>query len=250
MKQSGIQVPLACLFTDFGEAGPYMGLMEAALIRHCPDARVIRLMSDAPAFAPDAAGRLLLALVPWLPDGCALVGVVDPGVGGARRPLLLEADGRAYVGPDNGVFAAVARRADKLRVWRLETRPFRLSASFHGRDLFAPAAGAWLAGHPPLAEPVEPQTLEGWDRPLVRQEVIYIDHYGNAVTDIPGDAVALDVELEVAGRRLERARTFSDVAPGAAFWYVDSLNRVEIAVNRGSAARLLGLDVGSPVVLV
>ncbi len=239
--------PLACFFTDFGEAGPYTGLMELALLEACPEARVVRLLSDAPAFEPLAAGVLLAALLPWLPPRCALVGVVDPGVGGDRRPLLLELDGRLLVGPDNGLFAPAVARSKRVRVQEIDTAAFRLSASFHGRDLFAPAAGRWLAGRSVEGRPLAPEALEGHGLPAEQWRVIYIDRYGNAMTGILGDRLEPDRRLLAGGRVLGCARTFSDVAPGEAFWYVNSLGLVELAVNRGRADEALGLVVGSPV---
>src|SRR5262249_47000472 len=134
------------LFTDFGAAGPYVGQMKAVLCREAPAVPVIDLMADAPACEPKSSAYLLAALAPWLSAGSVCLAVVDPGVGGRRAPIVVEADGRRFVGPDNGLFELVARRAAAAQAWEIAWRPPQLSASFHGRDLFAPVAGRLAAG--------------------------------------------------------------------------------------------------------
>src|SRR5271165_4542415 len=129
---------LIALFTDFGLAGPYTGQMKAVLLRDAPGIAVVDLFADAPAARPQPSAYLLAAYAAWFPAGTVFPCVVDPGVGGPRVPLIIEADGRWYVGPDNGLFELVLRRAAKARVWRITFEPVSLSASFHGRDLFAP----------------------------------------------------------------------------------------------------------------
>jgi len=241
------RAPTVWFFTDFGTEGPYLALMESALLAHCPGARVVNLMADAPAFAPRPAARLLAALLPWLPEDALVVGVVDPGVGGRRRPLLLEVDGRRFIGPDNGLFAGPINGGREVRAWEIDIGGFRLSASFHGRDLFAPAAGRLLAGEQLGVKETAVEGLEGHGWPAELAEVIYIDHYGNAMTglDAPSEAAP---RFRVGGHLVERAGTFSEVPEGTPFWYVNSLGLVEIAVNRGRADRLLGLEVGTPVI--
>ena len=128
------------LFTDFGPAGPYLGQMEAVLRINAPGVDIINLVSDAPAGDPRLASYLLAALAADLPEGNVFLCVVDPGVGGERLPVALEADRRWFVGPDNGLLNTVAVRAKRV-AWQIITWwPERLSASFHGRDLFAPVA--------------------------------------------------------------------------------------------------------------
>jgi|AGTN01.3.fsa_nt_gi Uncharacterized conserved protein len=245
-----MQRPIA-LFTDFGMAGPYLGQMKAVLAKAVPAAPVIDLMADAPAFDPRASAYLLAALVPEMPERCVVLAVVDPGVGGARRPLVAEADGRFLVGPDNGLFEPLLRRAGQARTWEIRWQPQRLSASFHGRDLFAPIAARLARGDSPEAagcEAVEPPRLPHWPDDLA--EIVYVDHYGNAMTGLRADAVPGTARLRVGEQVLACADTFSAVAPGRAFWYRNSVGLVEIAVNRGRAADALpGLSVGSAVVL-
>src|SRR6516165_12683945 len=128
------------LFTDFGLHGPYTGQMKAVLHQTAPGALVIDHFADAPVGNPKASAYLLAVYASWFPPGTVFLCVVDPGVGGARPAIILEADDRWYVGPGNGLFELVQRRAAKARSWEITWKPERLSASFHGRDLFAPVA--------------------------------------------------------------------------------------------------------------
>ena len=235
------------LFTDFGHAGPYVGQMHGVLAEAVPGIPVIDLMHDAPRHDPRRAAYLLAALTDRMPAGSVCVAVVDPGVGGDRPPVVLEADGRRFVGPGNGLLEPVARRAGDSRWWRITWRPSVLSASFHGRDLFAPVAGRLAAGAEmaALAEPCAGGGGADWPDDLA--EVVYVDGFGNAMTGLRAAAVDDGAVLLAGGRRLTRAETFGAVHEGAAFWYANSLGLVEIAVNCGSAARDLGLAVGSGV---
>lgn len=235
-------------FTDFGHEGPYLGEMRLAIAAHGPNLAVIDLMADAPEFDPMASAYLLAALLPRLPAQAVVLAVVDPGVGGEREPLVVEADGRLLVGPDNGLFEPTMRRAGGLRCWKIVWRPDRLSATFHGRDLFAPVAARLALGTPPEEAGCEAMPWPrrpGWPDDLAR--VIYIDRYGNCVTGLRAERVRPDARIVAAGQVLARARTFSDMPAGTAFWYANSSGLVEIAVARGSAASALGLSVGSLV---
>ena len=181
------------LFTDFGLAGPYTGQVLAVLQREAPGVPAISLFADAPAGAPKPSSYLLAAYAAWFPAGTVLLCVVDPGVGGERRALILEANGQFYVGPDNGLFEIVLRRATPAAQCREITwRPALLSASFHGRDLFAPVAARLARGEPSsaMARSAAPQRFADWPDDLA--EIVYIDHYGNALTGMRGAAVAAD----------------------------------------------------------
>jgi len=232
------------LFTDFGRDGPYLGQMRAVLARRAPEVPVIELLSDAPAFDARASAYLLAAYAREFAKGDVFVCVVDPGVGGARAPLVVEADGRWFVGPDNGLLAVVARRALSAQAWEIAWRPERLSASFHGRDLFAPVA-AELAGGTLL--PSRPRAVPGEDWPDDLARIVYVDGFGNAITGLRAEVLGAGDRLCVGELRIARARTFSDVAPGEAFWYENANGLAEIAVNCGRADRVLGLRVGSEV---
>ncbi len=236
------------LATDFGL--PYIGQMKAALRKRCPATPIIELFTDLPSFDIQAAAYLLPAYLGDFDPPCVFLCVVDPGVGGARAPLIIEADGHWFVGPDNGLFAPLVRRAAAARVWQITWRPSVLSATFHGRDLFAPVAARLAATLPrpnpaTLAEATEiaGRPGESWPPDLAR--VIYIDGFGNAMTGLRAATLDADAVIDITGHTLSRARTFSDLAPGAAFWYENANGLVEIAANQANAARNLGLRIGT-----
>jgi len=203
------------------------------------------VLHDAPAFGIEPAAHLLAALAREYPADAVFVAVVDPGVGGRRDAIATEIDGRHFVGPDNGLLSVLWQRARRRKCWRIAWRPERLSSSFHGRDLFAPVAAALATGRVPhgwLAPKAQPDVLLPADD-LAR--VIYIDHYGNAVTGLRFTGAR--ATLRVGRRRLAYARTFEEAR--GAFWYENSMGLVEIAAPRSSAARELRLKVGAAVTL-
>jgi S-adenosylmethionine hydrolase len=234
------------LFTDFGLSGPYTGQMKAVLHREAPGVPVIDLFADAPVANPAASAYLLAAYAEWFPAETVFLCVVDPGVGGKRPAVIMEADGRRYVGPGNGLFELVQRRAGKTRSWEIDWKPEQLSASFHGRDLFAPVAAMLARGEPVPGKPCD-EFVRRPDWPDDLAEIVYLDHYGNAMTGLRAAMLPPDAKLVAAGRMLERARTFSDRSPGSAFWYQNANGLAEIAVNEGRADCELGLAIGSPV---
>ena len=252
------------LFTDFGLQGPYTGQMKAVLHQMAPGISIIDLFADAPAGNPKASAYLLAAYAQWFAAGTTFLCVVDPGVGGARPPVMLEADRRWYVGPGNGLLELIERRAATARSWDIDLKPRRLSASFHGRDLFAPVAAMLARGEPPPGGPRKDDADRRREWPDDLAEIVYVDHFGNAMTGLRAATLAPNAKLAAAGRAvrsmvlgkaaagrvLERARTFGDGPPGAPFWYENSNGLAEIAVNQGRADRDLGLAIGSPVEIV
>ena len=238
------------LFTDFGLHGPYTGQMKAALHRMAPGIPIIDLFADAPVANPKASAYLLAAYAAWFPTQTVFLCVVDPGVGGTGPSIFLEADGRWYVGPGNGLFELIQRRARETRSWDIDWKPKHLSASFHGRDLFAPVAAMLACGDPLPGRPRYDGADRRADWPDDLCEIVYVDHYGNAMTGLRATVVPPGARLTAAGRVLDRARTFSDLPPGAAFWYENSNGLAELAVNQERADRDLGLAIGSPVEIV
>jgi S-adenosylmethionine hydrolase len=237
------------LFTDFGLDGPYTGQVNAVLQREAPGVPVIQLFADAPTGQPKPAAYLLAAYADWFPPGAVLLCVVDPGVGGDRRAVIAESGGRIFVGPDNGLFELVLRRGAQPHLWEITWQPASLSTSFHGRDLFAPVAARLAHGTAPndLAKSIEIVTRRDWPDDLA--EIVYIDHYGNALTGLRGDRLVASARLHAAGRVIAPAKTFSAVPAGEAFWYVNSNGLVEIAVNSGRADTALGLAIGTPIAI-
>ena len=235
------------LFTDFGLAGPYTGQMQAVLQRDAPGIPVVSLFANAPAGQPQPCAYLLAAYAAWFPPGTVLLCVVDPGVGSDRRAVIAEADGRFYIGPDNGLFELVLRRAARPRMWEIGRTPAPLSVSFHGRDLGAPVAARLARGDPIeiLGRPVAIEPRPDWPDDL--PEIVYIDCYGNALTGLRGEGVNPKAKLRAGGKAIAPARIFSAVPPGQAFWYVNSNGLAEIAVNCGRADTALKLRIGSPL---
>jgi len=237
------------LFTDFGTEGPYVGQMKAVLSEAAVAVPVVDLMHDAPAANPKPAAYLLAALLPALPRDAVILAVVDPGVGGPRTPLVARLDGRTLVGPDNGLFAPAAMGAEEAAWFEITWRPASLSASFHGRDLFAPVAARLALGESidDVAAAVAPRVGGDWPRDL--PEVVYIDRFGNAMTGLRAGSLREGRVISLKNIQIPWARTFSDVEPETAFWYENSSGLVELAVNGGSAAKALGLAIGTQVSL-
>jgi S-adenosylmethionine hydrolase len=237
------------LFTDFGSADLYVGQVKAVLHEAAPASALIDLLNDAPSFNVRAAAHVLAALALRLPAGAVTLAVVDPAVGSARDAIALEADGRWYVGPDNGLISVVAARARQTRCFPLSWVPPPQSVSFHGRDLFAPAAARIARGDVDWSGLRAKQRLDVDLGDGDLSEIIYIDHYGNAMTGARAANVDRASCIEIGARSIRHALVFSEAAPGALFWYENSIGLIEIAANRASAASLLGLCVGWPLVL-
>jgi len=240
---------LIAIFTDFGLTGPYHGEMHAVLAAAGVKQPTIHLMADAPAYNPRAAAYLLSALASGMPEGSLFISVVDPGVGSERRPILVRDSGQWFVGPDNGLLSQVARRSGKGKVELIEWRPPKLSASFHGRDLFAPVAASICRQEYIPGRSISLDSMVGAEWPKNLPEIIYIDGFGNAITGLSAFSCSRHETLFVAGVDISHAKTFSDVAVGTAFWYENSSGLIEIAVNQGSASKQLDIRIGSVIEL-
>lgn len=237
------------LFTDFGEVGPYAGQIKAVLAREAPGVDVVDLLHDAPAFQARPSSYLLATLIDVFPTETVFICVIDPGVGGDRAAIVVEADGRWFVGPDNGLFEIVMRRANDVMAWNITWRPDSLSASFHGRDLFAPVAAMLAKNLDPPGDPVEIASLRRTDWPDDLAEIIYIDNFGNAMTGLRARGLGTKSRLEAGDHTTERFRTFSELPSGAAFWYENSSGLAEIAVNQGRADQILSLGIGDRIIV-
>jgi S-adenosylmethionine hydrolase len=236
--------PMLVLFTDFGLHGPYVGQMKAVLAQSAPTLPVIDLLHDAPTFDARASAHLLAAYAPSFPAGTVFLCVVDPGVGDAqRKPVMVHIDGCWFVGPDNGLFDVVAGRGQVVQWWEISWRPDVLSPSFHGRDLFAPVAARLARGESPPGVKMPARKTDAEDYAVV----LYIDHFGNAITGLRATHLGAKTKLKVGDHTLARARTFSAVALGQAFWYENANGLAEIAVNQGHAAQALGITIGDAV---
>ena len=252
--------PLVTLTTDFGAGSGYPAQVKAVLLSALPEARIVDVSHEVPAFDLLAGALLLEACVPWFPREAVHLAVVDPGVGTVRRALcVVDPEGRRLVGPDNGLLTPFLGPGAAVR--ELVTGPLLpapRSATFHGRDLFAPAAahlargGAPEALGPELRDPVRlpwPAAVRAGDE--LRGEALRADGFGNLVTSIRVADLTGPVTAAFAGGRPARfVRTFGEGAPGELLALVGSGGRVELAVREGSAAAALGATRGIPVRLL
>ncbi|CAN7726229.1 SAM hydrolase/SAM-dependent halogenase family protein [Mesorhizobium sp. LjNodule214] len=222
------------LFTDFGLHGPYTGQVKAVLHQMAPGIPAIDLFSDAPVGNPKASAYLLAVYAQWFPAGTVFLCVVDPGVGGTRPSVIVEADSRWYVGPGNGLFELIQRSAAETFSWDIDWKPERLSASFHGRDLFAPVAAMLARGERPPGRPRRDEADRRRDWPEDLAEIVYIDHFGNAMTGLRAARLPAGARLAAADRVLDGATTFSNRPPGTAFWYENSNGLAEMRSIKGA----------------
>jgi S-adenosylmethionine hydrolase len=242
---------LLTLTTDFGAGSGYPAQMKGVLLAALPEAGIVDVSHEVPRHDVLAGALLLEACVPWFPRGAVHVAVVDPGVGTSRRALCaVDPEGRRFVAPDNGLLTAFL--GPGARAWALApggALPPPRSATFHGRDLFAPAAALLARGEEPasLGPPVPDPVRLAWPHAdvgegEVRGETLAADPFGNLVTSVrEGDLAGGEVvRVEVGGRAARWVRTFGEGGPGELLALVGSGGRVEVALREGSAAALLG----------
>jgi len=231
------------LTTDFGLRDGYVGAVKGVLSRSAPGGtQVIDIAHDVPPGDIAHAAWVVATACREFPDGTIHVVVVDPGVGTARRAVIVRAYHMMFVGPDNGVFAYLGKRYGRAIAARAGAAP-----TFHGLDVFAPAASE-------LARGLDVETLERvelvgalpWgSRPPGEGRVVHVDHYGNLITDLPPEEAGK--EVAIVGRRLPLRRTYEDVAPGELLAYVGSARTIEIAVRDGRADRMIDAPRGTRI---
>ncbi len=262
--------PLLGLLTDFGTRDGYVGVMKAVILSIAPATPLVDITHEIAPQDIEGAAWTLGSAWRYFPAGSVLLCVVDPGVGSARRAVALEAHGRIFVGPDNGLFTYPLqdeRIADApLRCVRLDNTRYHLpqpSVTFHGRDIFAPCAAHLAAGVAlsALGTAIEPASLTQLPillRPVWRGSdlvgrIAAIDHYGNLITTIAGEQARLvleqpDVRLRVAEREIQARATYFAAGPaGEPFFLRDSSGALAIVVRNGSAAQALGAKRGDDV---
>ena len=242
---------LITLLTDFGTADSYVAEVRGVLLSQVHGVGLADITHEVPPGDVRAAQYILGRVWRRFPQGTVHLAVVDPGVGTARRALAAQAAGHFFVAPDNGLLSFLPADAHFVAL----PVPAGAAPTFHGRDLFAPAAGQLALGASlshlghPIADPVrDPLPAPRHDGAAVVGEVIYVDRFGTLISNIPGAAVEPGVRIRVAGTEIGvLRRTFGDVARGQLVAFVGSGGTVEIAVRDGSAARLLGVGVGAEV---
>ena len=246
--------PIVGFVTDFGLADGYVSELYAVVLAHCPEARLVDISHQIPPGDIRSGAFVLWRAASRFQAGTVFVAVVDPGVGSGRQAVIVRSHGKYFIGPDNGLLARVVDWRGKYEVRLLKSSGANISPTFHGRDLFAPAAGRLAAGEPfaemgrqgkfrdtiPSAEPSQrAKNMEG--------EVIYIDSFGNIVTNLPAGLVGT---LSLPGmRQIKQISCYEAGEPETPGWLVGSADLVEIAVKGGSAAQLLNAGIGDPVVM-
>ncbi len=258
-------VPVITLTTDFGLSDHYVGTMKGVILGIAPTARVVDLSHEVSAFRVSSGGFVVAQAYRYFPPKTVHVVVVDPGVGSARRPILMEAAGQYFAGPDNGVFSMVFSREPGHRVRAITAEKYRLSPvsqTFHGRDIFAPAAAHLAAGVPPARFG---KLIDDYLRPLSDKPVrtarrgwtgaiLHVDRFGNLITNFEFEEFpqigAGRFEMQVGLQNVRQfVNHYAESPPGEACLLVGSSGYLEVSVNQNSAARQLGCGAGAPVEL-
>ncbi|EHJ48019.1 protein of unknown function DUF62 [Solidesulfovibrio carbinoliphilus subsp. oakridgensis] len=257
------QAPLIALLTDFGLSDPYVGQMKSVLLSAAPGVALLDISHDVAPQNLAQAAFFLAATVPWLPPGAVAVAVVDPGVGTDRRVVLAEVGSRWVLAPDNGLLTLVCGSESGCRLYDATPRVVSASATFHGRDVFAPLAARLAMGEEARAVAsvwtgADPVRLEGlWPQrngDTVEGCVLSVDRFGNVVLnlDVGSYGRLPDAPALVAPRAvpLVPVATYGELAAGAVGLLGGSQGYLELAVAGGSAAAKLGLKAGDAVTLV
>ena len=264
--------PVITFLSDYGHADEFVGVVHGVLVSGCPEARILDISHGVPRHDVRAGALMLARALPFMPPGVHLA-VVDPGVGGSRRAVALRCRREPWVlvGPDNGLLSLAAEAGggvdEAVEISDSPWRPRVVSATFHGRDIFAPVAARLAAGAPlaTCGAPLDPGELIRLELPAPRSrsdgalelEVLALDGFGNLMLASGGmvrAGLALGARMRVtAGGAAVTAtvgRTFGDVAPGALVLYEDAGSMLALAVNGGSAAKRLGVAPGDPIVIL
>jgi len=257
-------VPIITLLSDFGLKDSYVAQMKAVILSICHKATIVDISQQVERHNLRMGAFILASAAPYFPDGTIHVAVVDPGVGGKRRPILIETTRSFYVGPDNGLLVLAAKDDQIKRVYHIVGERFiaeQISATFHGRDIFAPVAAHLANGVEPskIGRAVTDFVVPDYSETKIEEgsvvcEVVHIDGFGNVVTNLHsrdlgrtairyGSLFKLKHKGKSAGLKL--CRTYSDVRVGVLLGLIGSHGFLEIAVNQGSAAKRLEVTQGS-----
>lgn len=250
--------------TDFGHKGPFAGVMQGVILKRFKEASIIDLAHDIPAHWPPEAGFWINRSYQYFPDGSIHVAIVDPGVGTEREIIIAEYDGHVFMAPDNGLLAPILEKADaifQLTGDKLEKLGLSApSATFHGRDIFAPVAAEMAAGRlkPSEIGKLTTQWTPGWiDDPEVQGGrisgvIVTVDAFGNLISNI--DAALIDTFQQpvahLAGHDFELKATYGRANPGDYLALINSFGVLEIARAEGSAAEGLGSERGAPITII
>ena len=261
MQPSGV----ISITTDFGHKGPFTGAMKGVILSRFPEAKIVDLAHDIPAQWPPEAGFWVSRAYKYFPKGTVHVAIVDPGVGTERDILLVEHDWHYFMAPDNGLLGPLLDTAIDPHIFKLDFGCFerlRLgspSATFHGRDIFAPIAAEIAAGNTnPVAIGIPAyEWVPGWtDEPdvmpgKVSGVVVTVDTFGNLISNIESSLIESFREplVHIAGHEIPMKTTYARAQPGDYLALINSFDVVEVAVAEGNAAEGLGSERGAPVVI-
>ncbi|MCX7816334.1 MAG: SAM-dependent chlorinase/fluorinase [Syntrophales bacterium] len=260
-----MSVPIVTLITDFGTKDPFVGQMKGVMLSINPRIVIVDVTHQIPPFDVRKAAFVVSESFGYFPRGTIHVAVVDPGVGSARRPIIVAAQGHLFVGPDNGIFSLIIDADDNYKVIKIENVKFffpERGSTFHARDVFAPVA-AWLAKGipvedfgPPVADPV---TLN-IDIPLIlsnsiKGRVVYIDRFGNCITNIhkrmlPREDMSTQWEVLWRNRTVELVSHYEAASKGDIFALFNSSGYLELFVFMGNCAAEWNFLCGDEVELV
>ncbi len=229
----------------------YTGQVYARIASIDSRVTVINAIDDLPEFDVRSSAYLLNALVAHYPPSSVILGVVDPSVGSERQPICFKIGLRWYVGPDNGIFSRILLSTNEIpTIYRIAEIDAISSTTFHGRDIFAPAAVKLAQEEASLQVERYDQSetlMYSRDWPFELQEIVYIDSFGNCMTGVSGSSIQLSNTVTIRNTNFNYADKFSDVAIGQGFWYINSIGLVEIAANQASIADMCKIAVGTPM---
>lgn len=253
------------LTTDFGCRDYYVSAMKAIILRICPEVRLVDVSHDLPPQDIMAGAWILKNTAFLYPGGTVHLAVIDPGVGGNRRPVLIRIGDHYFVGPDNGLFSLVVESREYQVVELTNKKYWRdsVSPTFHGRDIFAPVA-AHLSKGVSMSEFGQERselTRYRWAKPISDDEgiqgwIVHIDRYGNLVTNIPASLIeshraTRGFKIYVGNTILKAvSESYSEVPDGEPVAIIGSSGMLEIAINKGNAEEMLGIEKGAPVSLI
>ncbi|MEM1547311.1 MAG: S-adenosyl-l-methionine hydroxide adenosyltransferase family protein [Candidatus Methanomethylicia archaeon] len=261
-------MPIITLLTDFGLRDSYVAEMKAVILSICPEACIIDICHEVKKFDIRMGAYLLARTSKYFPKGSIHVAVVDPGVGGTRRPIIVESERAFYVGPDNGLLMLSAEIDGIKHVYMISNERYMLktvSRTFHGRDIFSPAAAYLARGIPPseFGPEIHDPTKLSFTKPkisgnIIEGEVIHIDDFGNIITNISikdlesiniGEGDLLNLETRNLKLKLKLCRSYTEVPHNTPLTIIGSSEFLEISINQGDAAKHFNIKTGDKILL-
>jgi S-adenosylmethionine hydrolase len=260
-RESGLTTSgIITLTTDFGEIDPYVAMMKGVILSINPAARIVDITHQLPAGSIQEGASIIKETYEYFPSGTVHVGVIDPGVGGKRRPITVLAGNHFFVGPDNGLFSSIIETQGHTDIIHLKEKRYwmhKISPTFHGRDIFAPVAAHLSLGVNPflMGEKIDNPTTITYPLPSKKNsdlvgEVIRVDHFGNLITNITSEHLSPFLKskgfiIKIGALTLKKiSTTYNDVSEGQPLALIGSSDLLEIAVNMGRVTNYIGRDCG------